>query len=632
MVNPGPVDPTMARVLDATAVAGGRVHLSVLARVLGLGPGPCLAVVERAVRSGVLRTEPGSEELCFVDDDTREATERRLSLTARAELHRRLAAALELEPGADHTRVVRHWASAVAVTLDPLERARLQFRLAAAGMRAGDLTTARAAARAAVAVARRSGSTELLAEAASTLRPIGDPAWDGDIEQWCAEALSARALEEPTRVRLLARRAQAAVYCGRWREAYAASADALRRAEDLGEVDLLVEALTARQLATSGPDDVEELVGLAARMVDLGTSTGRAEVELWGRLWRVDALWYGGDLAAIASETTRLEGCVGRVEGPWAQWHVPAVRAALSLARAEFDRADLLMDEAVGLLDRLGHPAAYGASVSFHLVLGHHRGPSDRLLDPGLWEFGSDPRWQMFSPLARAFALVDSGRTDEAAAEYRRCGAPEGWDLPRFGALVVDAVAARVAAAIGATQDVGFLRGRLEPRRGRYVVGGAGATNFLGPVELALGACSAALGDWDRAGRDLRRASGLCREIGAPGFGVEADCLLAETLDRSGDRSAGRAVARDALPLARTLGMTPWVGRLERLVTSADPLSPREREVATLVADGLSNREIATTLVISERTAQNHVQHILAKLGFVNRAQVAAWTTRQRPR
>jgi DNA-binding NarL/FixJ family response regulator len=78
--------------------------------------------------------------------------------------------------------------------------------------------------------------------------------------------------------------------------------------------------------------------------------------------------------------------------------------------------------------------------------------------------------------------------------------------------------------------------------------------------------------------------------------------------------------------------MTPWVRRLERLTTPDDPLSPRERQVAALVADGLSNREIAERLVLSERTAQNHVQHILGKLGFANRAQIAAWAERNRAR
>jgi DNA-binding CsgD family transcriptional regulator len=59
------------------------------------------------------------------------------------------------------------------------------------------------------------------------------------------------------------------------------------------------------------------------------------------------------------------------------------------------------------------------------------------------------------------------------------------------------------------------------------------------------------------------------------------------------------------------------------------PLTARETQVAALVGRGLTNREIAATLVLSERTAQNHVQHILTKLGFANRSQIAAWTVRE---
>jgi non-specific serine/threonine protein kinase len=54
-------------------------------------------------------------------------------------------------------------------------------------------------------------------------------------------------------------------------------------------------------------------------------------------------------------------------------------------------------------------------------------------------------------------------------------------------------------------------------------------------------------------------------------------------------------------------------------------LTPREREVARLVARGLSNREIAAALVITRRTAETHVDHILTKLGLRTRAQIAAW-------
>ena len=60
------------------------------------------------------------------------------------------------------------------------------------------------------------------------------------------------------------------------------------------------------------------------------------------------------------------------------------------------------------------------------------------------------------------------------------------------------------------------------------------------------------------------------------------------------------------------------------------PLTRRELEVADLVADGLSNPEIAARLLISVRTAQGHVENILRKLGFNSRSLIAAWVTERR--
>ncbi|MGM7669241.1 response regulator [Microbacterium sp. A93] len=58
-------------------------------------------------------------------------------------------------------------------------------------------------------------------------------------------------------------------------------------------------------------------------------------------------------------------------------------------------------------------------------------------------------------------------------------------------------------------------------------------------------------------------------------------------------------------------------------------LSERETEVVALVAQGLSNQEIADTLFISERTARTHVSHVISKLGLNSRIQVALWAIRE---
>lgn len=59
-------------------------------------------------------------------------------------------------------------------------------------------------------------------------------------------------------------------------------------------------------------------------------------------------------------------------------------------------------------------------------------------------------------------------------------------------------------------------------------------------------------------------------------------------------------------------------------------LTRRQLEIARLVARGLTNREIAQRLFISERTAEGHVEQIRNKLGFSSRVQIAAWLVEQR--
>jgi DNA-binding NarL/FixJ family response regulator len=62
---------------------------------------------------------------------------------------------------------------------------------------------------------------------------------------------------------------------------------------------------------------------------------------------------------------------------------------------------------------------------------------------------------------------------------------------------------------------------------------------------------------------------------------------------------------------------------------AATELTPREREILKLVAQGKSNRDIARTLVISERTARTHASNVLTKLGLASRTQAALWAIRE---
>ena len=73
-------------------------------------------------------------------------------------------------------------------------------------------------------------------------------------------------------------------------------------------------------------------------------------------------------------------------------------------------------------------------------------------------------------------------------------------------------------------------------------------------------------------------------------------------------------------------------GRLSTMRADWGSLTGRERDVAVLVARGLTNRQIAEALFLTAGTVANHVHRILPKFGFVCRAQIAAWVASDRAR
>ena len=105
------------------------------------------------------------------------------------------------------------------------------------------------------------------------------------------------------------------------------------------------------------------------------------------------------------------------------------------------------------------------------------------------------------------------------------------------------------------------------------------------------------------------------------------EAAFAQGMAMSAEEATKYALSQEVVPTASQ--SLPADGEMSHLLT--DTLTRREREVAALVARGLTNRQIASALHLSERTIENHVSRILRKLGLASRAQVAAWATEQRP-
>ncbi|HWE88025.1 MAG TPA: LuxR C-terminal-related transcriptional regulator [Pseudonocardiaceae bacterium] len=102
------------------------------------------------------------------------------------------------------------------------------------------------------------------------------------------------------------------------------------------------------------------------------------------------------------------------------------------------------------------------------------------------------------------------------------------------------------------------------------------------------------------------------------------EALSTDAYDRNYAR--GRAMSPESV-ISYALDEQPVTAPADR-----GGLTPREYEIAELVAQGLTNREIAERLVIAKRTADTHIDHILNKLGLANRVQIAAWIAgRQSP-
>jgi tetratricopeptide (TPR) repeat protein len=408
--------------------------------------------------------------------------------------------------------------------------------------------------------------------------PIGTTGWDSEIGRICERALAGPELDGPLRARVQARSAQVLVYRGEYGHADEVSRTALDTAELTGDHDALVDALRARQLARSGPDGSGERAVIAVRMLDAAREAGSAWVEMWGRVWRIDTLLEAGQLPVISRELADLASCAGRVQVPVARWHLLQYSATHAYATGRYADAVRLAGEAFQVMADMGHPAAFGGygavmcPIAMHL--GFEASGVTALLDripPHILPGGSDADAPVVSVLPAvnlALIWLERGDRDQAARMYELARPVRSWHPIPALRLIAGAQGLAVAIGLGRTDDIAYLAGQLEPLRGRHVASGAGAGDYLGPVELHLGKAAAALGSLEEAIADLTTAARISTTIGAPGFTVEASVELAAALARRGTRAdtdRARTLLAAAAPDAQRLGMAPFSQRIEDL-------------------------------------------------------------------
>ena len=675
-------------VLHAAAVAGNSFSIGVVAQMLDVAVLSLLDSFEACERAGFLVAGDRPREHRFTHALVRSAVIAQITTADQIRLHNKAGDAIERLfegqhrahlaelahhrvsgslPG-DRSRAVsaceaagdvaaaelafedaaRQYRAALAVggtELFEADRDRLELSLVVSLYRSGDLPAWHGAAIDLAQRAERRGDRLLLARIATAMEATGDVAWDSQVSRVCVQALNGSDLPDAVRANVLARYAQALAYRSEYERAGSTSRDALDLAESTGDPSVVVEALRARQLACSAPEGSDERVLLAIRMREMGEQMRNATVEMWGRLWQVDTLFETGQLAMVPSALIDLSSCIERVHRPEARWHLLEYSAVAAHAAGRYEDAIRLAGQAFEVMRHMGHPLAVGGyavvlgQVGMHIGFGAS-GQAELMANiPQHLAPGTVPRTGMasvFPALSIALICAQDGDRDKAAQAYEQAGPVRSWNPTAALRLAAWAHGLPVAIDLARTADIAYLATMFEPFRGRHVANGAGPGVYMGPVELWIGRARGALGQGEAAIEDLAGAVAICEANGARGYAVEAKIELAAALARrgaAGDRDRCAALLETANDAAAQLGMHVMTKRASEIrsrlatgVATHPVLSPRELEVAKLVGEGLTNKQIAKTLYLSERTAQNHVQHILTKLGFANRAQIAAWS------
>jgi DNA-binding CsgD family transcriptional regulator len=504
-----------------------------------------------------------------------------------------------------------------------LQRARVQYL-------AGRFAEAIAQCRMVARTAQARGDLLLLAECALVVRGISDRDICAELLGMCRTALAGLVGNDALRARLLAQQAMLQSELDRRPADLILVSDALKLAEASGDARAIIEALHAVQMAKSGARQVGERMLLADRLEGIAEESGLVEYLVWPLSWRVDALFQLGHRPELDAAISRLEEYGLHRNHALAAWKARMALAVIAQVEGQWADAEQLGLEAVEIARAGGHDMA---EFIYRILISQCRAatvagePADVTMDSvalGGQAMAAFPAMQAATRDDMETAMVFFDR----ALPFMDALAGHDLEVPTYIALAVAAWALDRADAAPA------LRAALAPFADEMGLSATGQAASMGSVSRFLGQMAALKGAWEEMEEDFSRAMRRSMEFGDRPCVAETRYDWARALIHRGqarDRERARALLEAAARDADALGMRPLQRRVERLrqdINARYSLSTRETEIAGLVAEGLSNKEIASRLRLSIRTVENHALNIMNKLGLDNRTQMAAWMTR----